>query len=83
MSKQFDVIVIGGGPGGYIAGTDGGWWLRVDDDGLGLADDAQDHVGLANLRRRLHHHFGDRARFTLQRRAEGGTRAQITLNDTP
>lgn len=61
----------------------GGWWLRVDDDGLGLADDAQDHVGLANLRRRLHHHFGDRARFTLQRRAEGGTRAQITLSDTP
>jgi signal transduction histidine kinase len=61
----------------------GGWWLRVDDDGLGLADDAQDHVGLANLRRRLQHHFGDRARFTLQRRADGGTRAQITLTDAP
>ncbi len=58
----------------------GGWWLRVDDDGLGLAEDAQDHVGLANLRQRLHHLFGDRARFTLQRRAEGGTRAEIEVS---
>lgn len=62
---------------------DGRWWLRVDDDGLGLADEAQDRVGLANLRLRLRHHFGDRAHFTLQRRPEGGTRAQITLTDTP
>jgi signal transduction histidine kinase len=57
----------------------GGWWLRVDDDGLGLAADAEDDVGLANLRLRLKHHFGDRARFTLQRRAEGGTRAEILI----
>ncbi len=57
----------------------GAWWLRVDDDGLGLADDAHDDVGLANLRQRLRHHFGDRARFTLQARAEGGTRAEITI----
>jgi hypothetical protein len=28
---------------------------------------------------RLKHHFGDRARFTLQRRAEGGTRAEILI----
>lgn len=58
---------------------DGHWWLRVDDDGLGLADDAADDVGLANLRQRLRHHFGERARFTLQRRAEGGTRAEILI----
>lgn len=61
----------------------GRWWLRVDDDGLGLADHAQDRVGLANLRQRLRHHFGDRAHFSLQRRPEGGTRAQIILHDTP
>ena len=58
----------------------GYWRIRVDDDGLGLADEAQDDVGLANLRQRLHHHFGDRARFTLQRRADGGTRAEILVS---
>jgi len=72
---------IGGGrlqvTGGREAG--GGWWLRVEDDGLGLADDAQEHVGLANLRQRLAHHFGPRARFALQRRPEGGTRADIHI----
>lgn len=67
-------LTVGGDPGGS-------WWLRVDDDGLGLADDAADDVGLANLRQRLSHHFGDRARFTLQRRAEGGTRAEILINE--
>jgi len=76
---------IGGGRLTLAAGreADGHWWLRVDDDGLGLADDAQDDVGLANLRQRLKHHFGERARFTLQRRAEGGTRAEITIDEKP
>jgi hypothetical protein len=70
---------IGDGRLTVAAGRDieGRWWLRVDDDGLGLADDAEDDVGLANLRQRLHHHFGARARFSLQRRAQGGTRAEI------
>lgn len=58
----------------------GYWRLRVDDDGVGLAADAADDVGLANLRQRLKHHFGDRARFTLQARAEGGTRAEILVS---
>lgn len=66
-------VAAGGEPGGR-------WWLRVDDDGLGLADDASDDVGLANLRQRLKHHFGDRACFTLQRRAGGGTRAEIEVS---
>lgn len=72
---------IGGGRLTLTAGRepDGRWWLRVDDDGLGLADDAEDDVGLANLRQRLKHHFGERARFTLQRRTEGGTRAEILV----
>jgi signal transduction histidine kinase len=59
--------------------ADGRWWLRVDDDGLGLADGAEDDVGLANLRQRLRHHFGPHAHFTLRRRDEGGTRAEITI----
>lgn len=58
----------------------GYWRLRVDDDGLGLAADAADDVGLSNLRQRLKHHFGARARFTLQARAEGGTRAEIFVS---
>ncbi|MFG6412960.1 sensor histidine kinase [Roseateles sp. DC23W] len=57
----------------------GRWWLRVDNDGLGLAPDVADDVGLANLRQRLRHHFGERARFMLQARAEGGTRAEILM----
>lgn len=61
----------------------GRWCVRVDDDGLGLAPEAQDRVGLANLRQRLAHHFGDRANFSLQRRPGGGTRAEITLQDAP
>lgn len=60
-----------------------GWWLRVEDDGLGLAPDAQDHVGLTNLRRRLQHHFGDRAAFTLRRRPEGGTCAELHITRAP
>lgn len=57
--------------------ADGGWWLRVDDDGQGLADWAQPNVGLANLRQRLQHHFGDAARFSLTPRPGGGARAEI------
>jgi signal transduction histidine kinase len=76
---------IGGGRLTLAAGRepDGRWWLRVDDNGLGLADDAEDDVGLANLRQRLRHHFGERARFTLQRRTEGGTRAEILIAEKP
>lgn len=60
-----------------------GWWLRVDDDGIGLAPDARDHVGLANLRQRLQQHFGPRAQFSLSPRPEGGTRAEIRFEETP
>jgi len=76
---------IGGGRLTLAAGRepDGRWWLRVDDDGLGLADEAEDDVGLTNLRLRLKHHFGERASFTLQRLAEGGTRAEISITPEP
>jgi signal transduction histidine kinase len=55
----------------------GDWTLQVDDDGVGLSSSAQDHVGLANLRQRLRHHYGARAQFSLRAREQGGTRAQI------
>lgn len=54
-----------------------GWVLQVDDDGVGLPLDAQDGVGLSNLRQRLQHHFGERASLSLQARPEGGTRARV------
>ncbi len=75
---------IGGGSLQLHSGcSDTGWWLRVDDDGIGLAADASDNVGLANLRLRLQQHFGDRARFSLSPRPEGGTRAEIHFDDSP
>lgn len=55
----------------------GGWTLCVDDDGVGLSPNAQDHVGLSNLRQRLRHRYGARAAFSLSALARGGTRAEI------
>ncbi len=63
--------------------TEQGWWLRVDDDGLGLAPDASDNVGLSNLRLRLQQHYAGRAHFQLSPRPEGGTRAEIRFEETP
>lgn len=75
---------IGGGTLQLHSDCEGsGWWLRVDDDGIGLAPGASDHVGLANLRLRLQQHFGDRAHFSLSPRPEGGTRAEIRFEETP
>lgn len=39
--------------------------VRVHDDGVGLAEDWQEGVGLANCRQRLVHHFGEGARLDL------------------
>lgn len=75
---------IGGGTVHVSSACDGnGWWLRVDDDGLGLSPNAQDSVGLSNLRQRLRQHFAGKARFTLTSRPEGGTRAEIQFEDLP
>ncbi|NBQ91310.1 MAG: hypothetical protein EBT96_07855 [Betaproteobacteria bacterium] len=62
------------------AGT-GGWWLRVEDDGLGLSPEARDQVGLSNLRQRLQQHYGSKARFTLQALGTGGTRAELHFEE--
>ncbi|MFN0186650.1 MAG: sensor histidine kinase [Aquabacterium sp.] len=76
--------VIGGGRLWVTSGAAAdGWWLRVDDDGAGLASTATDGVGLANLRRRLHHTWGAAARFSLTPRAGGGTRAEIHVDGPP
>ncbi|MEO3689958.1 sensor histidine kinase [Roseateles paludis] len=45
--------------------------LTVRDDGAGLNPEAQDGVGLANIRRRLQQVFGSRATLTLQQAAPG------------
>ena len=58
--------------------------LVVEDSGVGLSK-AQvsggngTHVGLANIRKRLHVHYGTAASLTLTDRAEGGVRATMIL----
>lgn len=75
---------IGGGRVHVTSGCEGrGWWLRVDDDGLGLAPGAADNVGLSNLRQRLRQHFKGQAGFTLSALPAGGTRAEIRFEETP
>lgn len=60
----------------------GGWWLRVEDDGLGLSPHARDQVGLSNLRQRLQQHYGTKARFTLHPSSTGGTRAELVFEES-
>lgn len=71
---------IGGGRVSVrVARANLGWQVCVEDDGVGVADGASAGVGLENLRERLQHHFAGKARFSLQPRAEGGTRACIEV----
>ncbi len=55
--------------------------VTVEDTGRGMANPAQQGqgVGLANLRERLAALYGANARFTLEPREAGGTRAQLTV----
>jgi two-component sensor histidine kinase len=53
--------------------------ISVDDDGLGFDPDARRGIGLNNVASRLTHMYGDKASFTIAARAEGGTRAIVTL----
>jgi signal transduction histidine kinase len=70
---------LSGGEVAVIGARDSsGWMLSVRDDGIGLAPEARDGVGLANSRARLQHRFG--ARASLQLRAQGsGTEAVIRV----
>ncbi|MFZ9434161.1 MAG: hypothetical protein ACO26I_09780 [Burkholderiaceae bacterium] len=67
--------------GGRFNHGPGAWWLRVDDDGLGLSPESRDQVGLSNLRQRLRQHYGSKARFTLQAPGTGGTRAELHFEE--
>ena len=57
---------------------EGVWTLRVADDGVGLARDWHEGVGLGNCRERLRHLFGPRAALTLER-ADGTTVATVRI----
>lgn len=72
-------LICGGDPSGEHSPK--GWWLRVEDDGLGLSPEARDQVGLSNLRQRLQQHYGSRARFSLEALNTGGTRAELHFEE--
>jgi sensor histidine kinase YesM len=58
---------------------DGSLVLLVEDSGCGMSPDADDGVGIQNVRRRLDAHYGPEARLTLSPRPGSGTVAQIIL----
>ena len=56
--------------------------VTVRDDGVGLAPQAADGVGLGNCRARLQHRFGEAAQLSLRARADGpGTEAELRIDD--
>ena len=61
------------------AAPGGGWRLEVADDGVGLAADWREGLGLANSRARLAHVFGARARLSLKALPEGGALAELLV----
>ncbi len=54
------------------------WTLRVTDDGVGLAREWREGIGLGNCRERLRQLFGERASFTLAT-VDGVTVASVTI----
>jgi len=63
-----------------VAAVDDGqaWTLRVSDDGVGLARDWCEGIGLGNCRERLRQLFGARASVSLDR-VDGTTIAQVRI----
>ena len=57
--------LYGGGVEVTAERDDAAWTLRVRDDGLGLARDWREGIGLGNCRERLQQMFGSRAALTL------------------
>ena len=53
--------------------------LEVHDDGLGLAEQPGQGVGLDNIRAQLRNRFGDQARLSLAARPGGGVSASIRI----
>lgn len=68
--------------GGVVAVSavdrDDAWTLRVADDGLGLAGDWREGIGLGNCRERLHQMFGARAALSLAT-IDGRTVAEVRI----
>lgn len=62
-----------------VARSNGTTVITVEDDGVGFHDRATRGIGLTNTASRLAYMYGDRASFSIASRAEGGTRATITL----
>lgn len=53
--------------------------VRVEDTGAGLDPEAEAHIGLQNVRRRLDAQYGSSASLSLAPRPGGGTVARVTL----
>ena len=74
----------GGGTLSVVARrTASGFELIFADDGMGLEARRQEsgtHVGLQNVKNRLHAAYAGRATFTLHPRAGGGTDATVVIN---
>jgi sensor histidine kinase YesM len=60
--------------------SDGSLEVVVEDDGAGLRPGESHGLGLANARAQLRNLFGSGASLAIAGRAEGGTRATITLD---
>jgi len=63
-----------------VARRNGSLVIRVSDNGLGIgAGSTPRGIGLSNVTSRLAHLYGERARFEIGPRAEGGTLAEVSL----
>ena len=57
--------------------------IRVENDGVPMPSSFREGFGLRNLRSRLRALYGDRARFSLEPRPEGGAAATVVLPCAP
>jgi two-component system LytT family sensor kinase len=53
--------------------------VEVEDDGVGIAPDLADGIGLRNTRARLAEHYGSAATLAIERRATGGSCAKVVV----
>ncbi len=62
-----------------VARKNGATVITVDDNGLGFDPAAARGIGLTNVTSRLTYMYGDRARFEIGARPQGGTRATLAF----
>ncbi|MGH7806237.1 MAG: sensor histidine kinase [Candidatus Binatia bacterium] len=58
---------------------DGMLRVEIEDDGRGLAENAEDGVGLSNTRARLRHLYGERHEFDLRNAPHGGVCVRLGI----